>query len=143
MADPRGDVWSVMRGNVRTVEATDRLDLAGVVMKLGGIRHLPVVDEGLLVGIVSQRDLLAAGLSSVLEPAPEDSLRLRTVLVEDIMTRDPQTVGLDTPLRDAAERMLQHQIGCLPVVDEAGRLLGLVTETDLIRGAYGLGRDKE
>lgn len=134
-------VWAIMRGNVRTVEPTDRLDLANVVMKLAGIRHLPVVEEGVLVGIVSQRDLLSAALSSALEPAPRDTLRLRTVLVEDVMTSDPRSVGLDTPLCEAAAMMLQHRIGCLPVVDDASRLLGLVSETDLLRGAYGSGGD--
>lgn len=138
MANDFREVWSVMRGNVRTVEPTDRLDLANVVMKLGGIRHLPVVEEGVLIGVVSQRDLLSAALSSALEPSPEDALRLRTVLVEDVMTRDPHSVGINTPLRDAAATLLRQQIGCLPVVDEAGRLIGLVSETDLIRGAYDL-----
>ncbi len=138
MASPTEHVWSVMRGDVRTVEPIDRLDLANVVMKLAGIRHLPVVDERMVVGVVSQRDLLAAALSSALESSPRDELRLRTVLVEDVMTRNPHTVGLDTPLRDAAALMLRHQIGCLPVVDESSALLGLVSETDLLRGAYDL-----
>ena len=129
-------VWAVMRGDVRTVEPTDRLDLANVVMKLGAIRHLPVVEDHRLVGVVSQRDLLAAALSSALEPDPREALLLRTVLVEEVMTRDPYTVGLDTSLRDAASLMLRHRIGCLPVVDDRSRLLGLISETDLLRGAY-------
>lgn len=138
MPDEFRDVSSIMRGSVRSVESTDRLDLANTVMKMGGIRHLPVVDDGVLVGIVSQRDLLSAALSSVIEASPRDELRLRTVLVEEAMTRDPHSVRLDTPLRDAANQLLERRIGCLPVVDDSGRLLGIVSETDLIRGAYGL-----
>ncbi len=127
-----------MQGDVRTVEPTDRLDLANVVMKLAGIRHLPVVDERVVVGIVSHRDLLSAAVSSALEASAGDELRLRTVLVEDVMTRDPYTIGLDATLRDAATLMLRHKIGCLPVVDETTRLVGMVSETDLLRGAYRL-----
>lgn len=127
-----------MQGDVRTVDPVDRLDLANVVMKLAGIRHLPVVDERVVVGIVSHRDLLAAALSSALEPSAGDELRLRTVLVEDVMTRNPYTIGMDASLRDAATLMLRHKIGCLPVVDDATRLVGMVSETDLLRGAYRL-----
>lgn len=138
MPDEFREVSSVMRGSVRSVDSTDRLDLANTVMKLGGIRHLPVVDDGVLVGIVSQRDLLSAALSSVLESTERDELRLRTVLVEDVMTRDPIRARIDTPLRDAASQMLEKGIGCLPIVDDLNRLIGIVSESDLIRGAYGL-----
>ena len=58
MASPTEHVWSVMRGDVRTVEPIDRLDLANVVMKLAGIRHLPVVSEGALAGVISIGDVV-------------------------------------------------------------------------------------
>lgn len=138
MPDDFDEVWSIMRGNVRTVAPGDRLDLANVVMKLGGIRHLPVVEVGALVGIVSQRDLLSAALSSVLEAGSQEAKALRGVLVRDVMTRDPVCVGIKTGVREAAQKMLERQIGCLPVVNDDGALLGIVSETDLIRAAYAI-----
>lgn len=138
MPDDFDEVWSIMHGDVRTVAPGDRLDLANVVMKLGGIRHLPVVEAGVLVGIVSQRDLLSAALSSVLERGSREAQALRGVLVRDVMTRDPYRVGIKTSVRDAAEQMLERQIGCVPVVNDHGALLGIVSETDLIRAAYGI-----
>jgi len=97
--------------------AREELDLAR-------IRHLPVVDRGgLLVGVVSQRDLLGAG----------DDPHLR---LEQIMRTDVKTVDPDTPAHEAAYLLLRHAIGCVPVTDSGGRLLGIVTETDFLRVAY-------
>jgi CBS domain-containing protein len=92
-------------------------------LDLGRIRHLPVVDRGgALVGVLSLRDLLVAG---------DDSLRL-----EQIMQTDVKTVGPDTQAHEAAYLLLRHAIGCVPVTDASGRLVGIVTETDFVRIAY-------
>ena len=127
-------VADVMRSEVVTLAPDDRLDLAGDVMKLGRIRHMPVVDEGRLVGIVSNRDLLAASLSRALEFKPEQRRAfLRSVEVEEVMARGLVTVGPETSLREAARLLVEHKIGCLPVVDTHGALVGLLSEADLIR----------
>jgi len=92
-------------------------------LDLGRIRHLPVIDkDGMLAGIVSLRDLLVAG---------DDGLRL-----DEIMTSDVKTVGPETPAHEAAYLLLRFPIGCVPVTDSGGRLLGIVTETDFVRIAY-------
>ena len=134
--DAARDVSSIMQGAPRVVGPGDRLDLANVIMKLGVIRHLPVVEDGILVGIVSHRDLLAAALSSVLESSAEDEALLRAIVVADVMTRDPYAVRIDTSLGDAAALLLKRRVGCLPVVDDERRLIGLISETDLLRAAY-------
>jgi CBS domain-containing protein len=96
-----------------------------------------VLENRRLVGIVSQRDLLAASLSRVLDfDAPERRTFLRSVDVAETMTRDVITVHPETPLPEAARLLLRHAIGCLPVVAEDGTPVGLVTETDLVRAAY-------
>jgi CBS-domain-containing membrane protein len=131
-------ISSIMRTEFASLRAEDRLDLADQVMKLGRVRHLPVLDAGgKLVGIVSNRDLLEASLTSVLafEPSQRRGF-LRSVDVAEVMTREVETVGPETPLGVAASRMIRHKIGCLPVVREDGVAVGLVTETDLLMAAY-------
>ena len=127
-------VEEVMARDVVSLGPSDRLDLADDVMRLGRIRHMPVLEGGRLVGIVSSRDLLAASLSKQLEfDVPERRTFLRSVVVSEAMTRDPVTIDPDATLREAAGLMLQHRIGCLPVTRPDGTFVGLVTETDLIR----------
>jgi CBS-domain-containing membrane protein len=128
----------IMRTDFVSLRERDRLDLAEHVMKLGGVRHLPVLDDHRrLVGIVSQRDLLRASLTSVLDFAPEHRRTfLSSVDVAEVMTREVQSVSPDTPLGVAASRMVRHRIGCLPVVGEDGVAVGLLTETDLLVAAY-------
>jgi CBS-domain-containing membrane protein len=131
-------VSTIMRAEFAALRAGDRLDLADQVMKLGRVRHLPVLDVGgRLVGIVSNRDLLEASLTNVLAFAPEQRRGfLRSIEVAEVMTREVETVSPDTPLGVAAHRMILHKVGCLPVVGADGVMLGLVTETDLLIAAY-------
>jgi len=134
----RSPVSEIMRADFVSLREDDRLDLAEQVMKLGQVRHLPVLDASRrLVGIVSQRDLLRASLTSVLDfAAAERHTFLRAVAVSEVMTREVQSVSPDTPVGVAASRMIRHRIGCLPVVDEDGKAVGLLTETDLLVAAY-------
>jgi CBS domain-containing protein len=91
-------------------------------MRYADIRHLPVVDDDQrLVGIVSDRDLLRRKSSG-------KTLRLR-----DVMTRHVRAVKAGDPACVAAQLMLDHRIGALPVIGVDGQLLGLVTETDFLR----------
>jgi len=102
-----------------------------------GIRHLPVVDaERRVVGVVSLDDLRAAlpvsvSLRAPLS-APERELA-RDWCVGEVMTHAPETVTADTPLAEAADRMADRRIGCLPVVGDDGRLAGILSETDALR----------
>jgi CBS domain-containing protein len=130
-------VGEAMQSEVVSLASGDRLDLAEDIMRLGRIRHMPVLEGQRLVGIVSSRDLLAASLSRVLEFEPlQRRTFLHSIEVREVMTSDVLTVGPDTLLREAAELMLKRQVGCLPVVSPEGELRGLLTETDLVRVAY-------
>jgi CBS domain-containing protein len=129
-----------MQREFATVRSDERLDFVDDVMALGRVRHVPVVDDGKLVGVVTQRDLLAASLSRALDfDAKERRTFLRSVDVGEVMSKKPITVGPHTTLREAAALMLRHKIGCLPVVGSRGEALGLLTETDLLRAAYAEG----
>ena len=135
-------VSEIMRPEFVSLELSDKLDFAQQIMQLGRFRHLPVLLQGRLVGIVSSRDLLAASLSKVLQLARERQLSfLGMVEVEEVMTRDVQTVPPETTLEEAARLLLRHKIGCLVVVKEEQVPIGLVTETDLLREAYLPGED--
>lgn len=130
-------VEEIMRTDFVALQEGDCLDFADDVMRLGRIRHLPVLAGGKLAGIVSQRDLLAHSLSRTLDFEPRDRRSfLKSVQVADAMTRDVVTVQPSTPLDEAARLMIRHQIGCLPVLGPDRVPVGLITETDLLRAAY-------
>ncbi len=103
-------------------------------MRQNRVRRLPVLDRrSRLVGIVSEKDLLYAS------PSPATSLSvyeitylLSKLKVKEIMTREVITVCPDCPLEEAARIMVDHKIGGLPVVED-GRLVGIITETDLFK----------
>jgi CBS domain-containing protein/gamma-glutamyl:cysteine ligase YbdK (ATP-grasp superfamily) len=123
-------VGQFMTTDVFTVHPEDVVDLAASLMDWRHIRHVPVEDnEGRLVGLVSHRTLLR-----LLGQGMRGQER-EVVAVKDIMRRDTLTVTPTTPTLDAIEMMRRHRIGCLPVVEEGNRLVGIITERDLIRVA--------
>jgi CBS domain-containing protein len=123
-----------MTRDVVTLGRNDKLLVADDLMRLGRIRHLPVVDEsGELVGIVSQRDLFHSGLIKALGYGTHAQRQaLDMVVVKEAMRTQVMTTGLDTPLRDAAKVMLDRKIGCLVVLDQ-GRIAGILTESDFVK----------
>jgi len=129
-------VKAIMTGSPRTIEA-DASALAALDLMIDhGIRHLPVTGAGGgLVGVLSMDDLRAAfpwpvSLCQPPDPAQRDAAR--DLLVAEIMTHAPEVIGSDGALEDAAIRMAQRRIGCLPVVDAQGRLEGILSETDVL-----------
>ncbi|MCP3100828.1 CBS domain-containing protein [Myxococcus sp. K15C18031901] len=125
-------VGELMTREVVTLKETQNLGKADELLKLHRIRHLPVVRQGKLVGLITHRDLLRAAATHATDPAAQP------LWAADIMTRDVTTVLPDTPLRKAVELMLSHKFGCLPVADADGTLLGILTEADLVRYAQQL-----
>lgn len=129
-------VKDIMATEVVSLGADDALDLADDIMRLGRIRHMPVVHHGKLVGILSQRDLFRAAVSSVLqfEPKPQREW-LAKVRVREVMTAAVRTVPETATVREAVDLMLHLRIGCLPVVggDDGDELIGLISESDCLR----------
>jgi CBS domain-containing membrane protein len=127
-------IRDVMQTKIHTLRRNDKLLVADDLMKQARIRHLPVLDEdGALVGIVSQRDLFRGALLRTLGYGGRAEERmLNTVLVKEAMREPVRTISSDAPLRAAAALMLEHRIGCLPVVD-GGKLVGIVSESDLLQ----------
>jgi CBS domain-containing membrane protein len=127
-------VRDVMTADATTLKRNDKLTLADDIMRLGRIRHLPVVDDDgqLLVGIVSQRDLFRDALAQALGYGRHAQRQiLDTLSVKEVMTSDVVTTSPDTSLVEAARLLTERKIGCLPVV-ENGRLVGILTEGDFV-----------
>jgi CBS domain-containing protein len=100
------------------------------------MRHLPVVDGDKLVGLITHRDILRVTRSTLTGYRLEqeiDRRRQEETFVADVMTREVLTVNPDTPIKEAAKIIVENRIGCLPVVDADNRLLGILTEFDLVR----------
>jgi CBS domain-containing protein len=126
-------VRELMVTTVSTLRRNDTLDLADDLMSLGRIRHLPVLDEGRVVGVVSQRDLFRSALAVALGYGERaQKTLLKTLPVKEVMSEPAITIAPDATIQEATRLMLEHKIGCLPVV-EGHTLVGIVTETDLLR----------
>jgi len=131
-------VKDIMTKEVATLELNDKLQIADDVMKLGRIRHMPVLDESkAIVGIVSQRDLFRGALARCIGYGEYAQQKLlKQLVVKEIMSKNVATVSPDAPLREAARLMLERKIGCL-VVAEQGRLVGILTESDFVKTFAG------
>jgi acetoin utilization protein AcuB len=131
-------VKEFMAAPAAAVAPEDSLHVADGIMSLGGIRHLPVLSGGKVVGILSQRDVLRAP-SAV---APVDGLAvdvaamLKLIQVREVMATPPIVIGPEATLAEAAARLLEHRVGCLPVV-ESGALTGILTTSDILRALAG------
>jgi acetoin utilization protein AcuB len=110
----------------------DNLRKAKELIEEHGFRRFPVVDNGALVGMVTDRDVRQADISSAIvqEKRYEDYI-LDRIQIAGIMTPNPLTVSPGDPLIEAARLIVENKIGGLPVV-EGDRLIGIITETDLI-----------
>ncbi len=127
------DVRDLMTPRPISVSPNTPVDEARTLMQQRRIRHLPVLDHGNLVGIVSDRDM------RLVLPSPATSLSVHEIgylltrlTVAEIMTRGPLTIAPERPITEAVRRMLAHKIGALPVVAE-GQLVGIVTRTNLLQ----------
>jgi acetoin utilization protein AcuB len=126
-------VQDVMQTKLFTVTPETTLPEALRLTGQRGVRHLPVLDGDRLVGILSDRDLKRAMASPATSlEAHELRYLLDRLRVEEFMTRTVITIGAMFPVEAAARLMVQEKIGALPVTD-GDRLLGLVTETDVLR----------
>lgn len=130
-------VGELMRSSVITVEPGATLARLIELLQKRRVRHLPVVLDGALAGIISDRDVRRAlgerrrlSLDAAYAAAQPESRELRA---RDIMTRDVLTVGLHHRISDVVHRLLTRRIHALPVVGDQRALLGIITQTDVVR----------
>lgn len=119
---------------VITVAPEDSLHDTAELFRREHIRRAPVVEHGKLVGIISQSDLLNASPSTVTSLSVwELNYLLSKVTISRVMKKKVHTVAADTPIEEAARIMADYKIGGLPVVNDSGRVVGMITETDLFK----------
>ncbi len=124
-------IADVMTSNVITCRPGDTVVDAARKMAQYNIGSVVVVDEkGVIVGILTEGDIVRRVVARGLDPSK--------TLVGDVMTRNPVTIFSDASLAAAADLMKRKGIGHLPVVDEKGRLVGIITRTDIVRIAPSL-----
>jgi acetoin utilization protein AcuB len=123
-----------MSKNVITVDVDDSMHDAMKRMKEKEIRMLPVLKKGKLVGVVTDRDIKRASASDATTLDVHELLYLVSkIKVGNIMTKDPVTVPQNFTVEETAEVLLKHKISGVPVVDQNGQLVGIITQTDLFR----------
>ena len=131
-------VRAIMAQNPVTLEHDDILDLASDIMNLGRIRHLPILNKGKVVGVLSQRNLFHSAVVVALGLDVKESRDLlKTIRVREVMSTPVITVSPDTGVKEAARIMIEKKIGCLPVMENES-LVGLVTESDILRYVVNL-----
>jgi CBS domain-containing protein len=131
--DRQAVVSEIMMGSPVTVSPDATLNFVNDVISLGRIRHVPVVENGKLVGLLSERDLIGAAANRIFGLKQKSrSALLKTELVKNVMKKRVITVAPDTPIKEAARLMAEKKIGCVPVISE-GTLVGLVTTTNILR----------
>jgi CBS domain-containing membrane protein len=131
-------VADIMSREVITLAEDDTLSDARACMEQGRVRHLPVVRDGRLVGLVTHRDLLAASFSVFAQVSPHEEHRLFAQIPVRELMHDALSAQPAMQVREAAALLLDNRFGCLPVVDGAGRLVGIVTEADFLTLAVRL-----
>lgn len=124
-----------MKTALETVSPQETVIEAQRLMQEKGVRHLPVVEDGRLVGIVSDRDMRDAMPSVLLDEMTSQQMHAKIggVPVSEIMTRDPETISAAHTLQDALLVMHHKKVGAFPVVDEEGRLVGIISTRDILK----------
>lgn len=122
-----------MTEDVVTIRSNTTLPEAHELMKSAKVRRLPVVENnGRLLGILTLSDIHKAQPSAATTLTVwELNYMLAALKVKKIMTPNPITISPNHTIGDAARLMLENRIGGLPVVDEAGKLVGIITESDI------------
>jgi len=133
-------VRDYMTPNPMSVNEGTTILEAAELMKKHKVRRFPVLRDNELIGIVTDRDLRSAAPSQVIsfdaqerELMPELHSLLSGITVKEVMSRDVLTIHPEQTIVASAQLMLKHRMSGIPVIDNAGQLLGIITETDIFK----------
>ena len=126
-------VEEAMTVHTRTVRPDQSLSDVRSIFEEEGFRHLPVMGNDALVGMITHTDLMRVTYGAHIADADFEvnDLILESTTVEESMSKDLKTIETGAHLKEAARMMRKYKIGCIPVVED-GALLGLVTTTDIL-----------
>ena len=123
-----------MSKNVITIDVNESMTHASGLMKENNIRGLPVMKNGELVGVVTDRDLKKASASDATTLDIHELLYLiAKIKIKEVMTKDPITILFDDTVEEAAEVLLDNKLSGAPVVNNEGELVGVITQADIFR----------
>lgn len=135
--------WTVadyMTRDVITVTEDQSIENLLTTLNALQFRHLPVTDDGKLIGLLTERDLLRVSASTLLPHSKaQDHFLGQRFVVRDVMNQNVQSVAPTVTLLDAARRLYKERLGCLPVVNEQNQLLGILTTSDCLRATFEVG----
>lgn len=123
-----------MTVNVYSLSQQATMADAHDIMNEKSVRHIPIVQDGLFQGVITQKAILAK-VMFLLDKYGVNALKRRekSISVSELVDQDVITANKNMPLVQAAEFFLTNRHGCLPVVDDDGQLLGIVTSSDFVR----------
>src|SRR5262245_1321212 len=126
-------VRDYMISEVQTLAPDDSLETAVMLERRFKIRHIPIIENGELVGMVTDHDLKRA-LPSMVTGVDQQTFErvVQTTTLRQIMTRSPTTISPAASLRDAVQILCERKFGALPVVEQ-GKLVGIITGVDMLR----------
>ena len=131
-------VAEIMTTKVITASMDDSLGKVKELFEKNHFHHIPIVEDGMMVGIVSDRDVLK-NLSPYIDSTWANNRDVNTLKkkTHQIMTRQVITVTPEDTIEEAADTMLEQKFNCLPVLDRSGAIVGIITKTDLLRSLTG------
>ncbi|MFZ5802892.1 MAG: HPP family protein [Candidatus Omnitrophota bacterium] len=133
-------IREIMASPAVTIHVQDPFHIVEQKFRMKGIRHLPVLDDhGKVVGLVTQRDLYRTVSPHKTESGADyDEETLDEFILEYVMKKEPLVLRPDDKISDAIEIMARRKFGCIPIVDDAGRSVGILTETDILKWIHRL-----
>lgn len=129
-------IRDIMATNVVCISHKASLKDAHELMQTRGVRHLPVISEedGTLVGVLTHKKMIGVIISMINKYGTNILARKeRGQLIEDLMDSDFQKVTEDEPLKVVVEYFIDNKLGCLPVIDNQNKVLGIVTSSDFVK----------
>lgn len=132
--DLQAPVTKIMSTNLRTAGPNDPVLVIDEIFKKNRIHHVPVTEDGKVVGIISKSDFLylLRGFTQNAVDSFRETAKLRAFKVHEIMEKHVETIGDDTTIKKVVEILAENRFRCLPVVDSEQNLIGIVTTHDII-----------
>jgi len=131
-------VRDYMTAEPQTLRVEQSLLEAVLMLRRASLRHIPIMEDGRLVGVLSDRDVARVAPSLLAPLSPDEYNRVfEDTPVGRVMSKNPISTTADAPLAEAVGLLYENRLGCLPVLEE-GKLIGIITRVDMLRALHDL-----